>query len=485
MKKSIKGTSMSRYLLPLLLAVWQVNSSPQPNQVLAAYVLYGQNTAGEAQPMARVVLDDTHVSCPQLTATGQNSVPMTPRINPDPNNFPITVCEALYPFSQSMQVGTSGLKLPQIKQQIKTITVFGDTGCKASHQDCSLDSANWPFPALIKAAANHPPDVILHMGDYNYSGTPGNININGIGQVAVYDAGDNTTQGLCQIPGPYYGQNSSGSDFPDSWTHWQTDFFAAAQPMFAVAPWVFARGNHELCSRAGPGWFFLLDPNSSLLGQYQAQLSCPAATNPTPEVLTPPYLVSLKGLNLAVVDSANACDSGWLHADNYRNQFSIVKQLIHNNKNTTWVQTHRPLWGVDQLDNNGSCGIDSGKYCIINQTMQAAVAETSLPESVDLIMSGHMHRFQVLDFKATKHADQFVVGNSGVKLSGLHPKKTKTLTIDGQQATIMGIKQFGYMSFQLQGSKNWQGQLLNPTLAKPVLLSCDSQNKPICSMPKN
>jgi hypothetical protein len=444
-----------------------------------AYVLFGQSTEGTAQPMARVILDGDDQQCPKLS----DGTVMTARVNPDSVNFPITVCESLYPFSKQLSV--AGQSLPMLNKEVNKVTVFGDTGCKSSHQDCSLTSSNWPFPSFVQAASKSEvaADVILHMGDYNYSGTPGNINITGIpSQVSVYDAGDNTTQGMCQIPGAYYGQNSVGSQFPDSWPHWQTNFFAAAAPLFSKSPWVFARGNHELCSRAGPGWFYLLDPNSSLLGEYQSQLSCPAANNPTPTILSTPYVVELGNLNVAVLDSANACDYGLLNESSYTNQFSLLQHLIHNSnpKNQTWLQMHRPLWAVDQLDDMGSCGTSvDDKFCYVNQTMQLANAQFPLDKSVDLIVSGHMHRFQVVDFKSSKHADQLVVGNSGVKLSGMHPKKTTKLKIDSHKATVMGVDQFGYMTFNIT-SKNWLGELINPNLETPLLMKCDSKKTPLC-----
>ena len=464
-------------------------STAQATQkVEAAYVLYGQSSDLKLLPMARVILSGIDQTCPQLKFLdgSQPNISMSIRINPDESNFPVTVCEAIYPFATQMQVTNSVVKLPKIDKNIGNLTVFGDTGCKSSDQDCQLNSSNWPFPSLATKAAESAtkPDVILHMGDYNYSGTPGNITIKGLAnKVQVYDAGDNTTQGLCQIPGAYYGQNSIGSEFPDSWKHWNRDFFSAAQPLFPIAPWVFARGNHELCSRAGPGWFYFLDASSTLLGQYHTQLSCPAAENPNPEVFSPPYLLNFSSLNLAVVDSSNACDYGLLNRDSYINQFSILQNLINSadNNHQTWVQMHRPLWGVDGLDAGGSCGNDSsGKYCYVNQTMQNANKHSPLPKSVNLIVSGHMHRFQFVDFKSKKHPDQLIVGNSGVKLSSLHPKTTKTLKIDNHTTTVMGIKQFGYMNISLNGNKNWVGELLNPNLAEPVLLQCDSKKYPAC-----
>lgn len=62
------------------------------------------------------------------------------------------------------------------------------------------------------------------------------------------------------------GLPETGRSLPDSWEAWRADFFAPAAPLLSRAPWVPARGNHELCSRAGPGWFYFLDPHSDLLG---------------------------------------------------------------------------------------------------------------------------------------------------------------------------------------------------------------------------
>lgn len=460
------------------------------SDIEAAYVLFGQSTALSVTPMARVIISGVDKNCPQLTAQSPKPsvIDMSLRINPDPVNFPVTVCEAIYPFDTAMQVANSTFALPAVKKDINHITIFGDTGCKSSHQDCQLNSTNWPFPSLVVDASKSSvkPDVILHMGDYNYSGTPGTINIDGIGDVQVYDAGDNTNQGLCRIPGGYYGQNSVGSASPDSWQHWQSDFFSAAAPLNSIAPWVFARGNHELCSRAGPGWFYFLDANSSLLGKYQQQLSCPAAENHNAQVLSPPFLLAFNSLNIAMVDSANACDYGLLHADEYINQFAIVQSLIDaaKNDNQTWLQMHRPMWGVDGLDAGGSCGNDSQQNCFVNQTMQNAIDTNPLDASIDLIVSGHMHRFQVVDFTSRKHPDQLVVGNSGVKLSSMHPKKTTSMKIDGDKATVMGSEQFGYMNITLDGD-NWSGELVNPQLSSTPLFTCDSQKKVLCDQSKN
>ena len=87
--------------------------------------------------------------------------------------------------------------------------------------------------------------------------------------VKVYDTGDLDDEDEPEVPiGPgYWSQNMQGSPIPDVWSAWRDDFFVPASRLMKTAPWLFVRGNHELCSRAGPGWFYLLDPASSLLGR--------------------------------------------------------------------------------------------------------------------------------------------------------------------------------------------------------------------------
>ena len=464
-------------LAPLFLLISGLTSANTKSpQVLSAYVLYAQNTDNSSTVnIARVVVNGVGSHCPALVSnTGDIAPVLKARINPDPVNFRITVCEALYTSTTGMNISDSDFTLPAVKKNPAKIIVLGDTGYKTSQ----LTPGTWKFPALATRAAKQNPDIVLHMGDYNYSGTPGNIEVNG-GSVSVYDAGDNTTQGLCKIPGAYYGQNSPGSTSPDNWTDWQSNFFEPAKSLLAAAPWVFTRGNHELCSRAGPGWFYLLDSNSPLLGKYAAQLSCPATNNHDPIVLSPPYVVNLGTLNLAVLDSANACDSGLLNSEDYVNQFYLMRNLLNQAPDAghTWLQSHRPFWGVDKLDSNGACGSDpANPYCYVNQTLQYADGKTALSKRLDLVVSGHMHRFQLVSFESGTHAQQLIVGNGGVELGKQHPKKTTKLIIDSEKATVLGVDKFGYMVLKLQ-KQGWTGKLFGE---KKKLLKCDSAFYPVC-----
>lgn len=460
-------------LLPLSLLMGLASAGPvqAATDVLAAYALYTQNQdSGETISLARFILDGVDQACPEVPSVTS----MQLRNNPDPVHFPVTVCEGIYDSATAVKVPGSSLTLPAIKAHPANVVVFGDTGYKQKQ----VDEGTWVFPQLAAQAAEGSPDLVLNMGDYNYSGTPGTISVNGE-TVQVYDAGDNTTQGMCRIPGGYYGQNSPGSSNPDTWAAWQSNFFDAAQGLLSTAPFVFLRGNHELCARAGTGWFYLLDSNSPLIGKWAQQLSCPPATNPMPQVFSAPYRVSLDGVNMLVMDSTNACDSGRLYENEYVNQFNMMNELLKRApaSEQNWLLSHRPLWGIAGPDAVGSCGPDSDEYCIITQTLLDADDQTGLSAHLDLVVSGHMHRFQVVNFKSNTHAQQIISGNGGVKLESLHPKTTTSMQIDGHTATVMGVKQFGYMTLTLEGA-DWSGSLMG--VNTETLLSCDSGNYPMC-----
>ena len=449
-------------------------------KVRAAFVLLAQSGAGQTVPMARVILDGADASCPSLEPKkGKGAdLSMSPRVNPDKKNFPVTVCEALYPASGAMKIKGEKIVLPKLPKSSERVTVFGDTGCKPGDQNgCKEDSKkHWPLKRMADAAAGKPaPDLILHMGDYNYRGTPGHIQVNG-DKVRVYDAGDNTPNLDCKLSGPYFGQNSVGSDSPDNWDNWWKDFFEPSGELLEAAPWVFARGNHELCGRAGPGWFYFLDSSSNLLEGGAGQLACPSAESTDPLIFSPPYRVDLGGLSVVVLDSANACDQGDLHQSHFDQQFMEIAKLVGQapESNAIWLQMHRPLWAVKKAEDNTPQDErdPSGQYFFIDKTLQTAYAKHPLPKQVQLVVSGHMHRFQAIGFPPSgdqQRPPQLVVGNGGVALAGNHPEDPFSFLIDGMTGSGFGLSKFGYMEIELAKSGAWKGRLLDRkgnTLAK-------------------
>jgi hypothetical protein len=228
--------------------------------------------------------------------------------------FDVTVCEAVIQPDTSYSLGT--MNLAAVNLNPTNIQVYGDSGCESSTSECSdTSTASFYFNELVGNDAAQSIDLLLHMGDYNYRGTTG------LG-IDEYDAGDGTDDEQCQYDSTYVSQNAQGtysseSAHPDGWQYWQSDFFVPAQPLSAKAPWLFARGNHELCSRAGPGWFYFLGPGSSLSGGV-AQQQCPdqGSVDAPPVnahdsiVMIDPYLVKLTNMQIWAVDSANNCGFG-------------------------------------------------------------------------------------------------------------------------------------------------------------------------------
>lgn len=453
---------------------------------VAAFVLLSQTGRGEQVALARVVVDKADADCPALEPhhSKGDKLAMKARRNPDPEHFKVTVCEAVYPTDGSrMDITGTSLHLPSVPAEVSRVVVLGDTGCKPSDQKGCDKNKDWPFAEMADAAAGSDPapDLVLHVGDYNYRGTPGTIAItqgnDKTEQVRVYDAGDNTPSVTCTLTGPYYGQNSAGSESPDSWGAWKKDFFEPAAKLLTAAPWVFARGNHELCSRAGPGWLYFLDPGSDLVEGSGGQLVCPPAESAEPLVFRGPYRVDVGGLSVVVLDSANACDQGSLHQEHFNRELERVQALVEKApaSNAIWLQSHRPLWGVQEPDDDTpKSELDpSGRYAIIDKTLQAAYAAYPVPKPVHLVLSGHMHHFQSISFRLPSALPtQLIVGNGGVHLAHNYPKEPFSIGIGAATAVGFGLSEFGHMEITLEGEGAWKGRLLDRK--GRLLAQCDS-----------
>jgi hypothetical protein len=475
--------------IPLLLAggPLRAEQASPPSKVHAAYVLLAESPAGETVAFARVIVDPGE-SCPRLAGAGAERIAMTPRRNP--HKFAVQVCEARYPLGRSLDV-EGGPKLPKVVEAPSRIAVLGDSGCKPKDQQgCGLDDPQWPLPVLARAAAASRPDLVLHVGDYNYRGTPSGFKTTVDGQQVqqwYYDAGDGASPSeQCGIPGPYYSQNSTGNSDADAWEAWWLDFFQPAGDLLTAAPWVFARGNHELCSHAGPGWFYFLDASSDLPEGGGRQLACPSQDGAGPALphlqFVEPQVLHLGGLDLLVLDSANACDQLPGYTDVYRLQLTAATKRFRG-KNA-WLMTHRPIWGIADAGSTlyGCDGQpESGAtlpYGELNQTLQCALsgeAGKALLPKLDQILAGHMHRFEALSFAApARRPPVLVVGNSGVVEDPNPPVGAFAQTVDGATASGFSVAQFGYLELARDGSGTWRGSVvtLDPTAWAPFVAPC-------------
>jgi hypothetical protein len=460
-----------------------------------SYVILGQGPSGSNIAIARTVIN-SNLLCPSVQGN-KKTYNMITRDNP--NHFSVIVCEALVEFDikYTLAFADGSIDLPVAKSNIKHVQVFGDTGCKT--KDCAVGTPSKHFKSLADSGAKKKPDVVLHMGDYNYRGTGGQVvfsSKNGQGKLVQqgqwpYDAGDDQSQSAhCgqNIGAPYYSQSAINANKPDIWRNWHDDLFRSAGKLFKAAPWIVTRGNHELCSRAGRGYFYFLDPSSNLIDG-AGQLSCP---NESPEkgpignfIQRPSYKVSFNQLDVVVIDSANACD-GFTNSPFtavYQEVFNGLETLV-SNKNS-WLITHRPIWAVQGYDPDKSTGCTSAnQFACVNQMMQKAVAglpNQTLPQAIKLLFTGHMHKFESVSFVNGEHPPNIVVGSSGVSLSGDAPVGGAMVTIDNKPvkalATNMQVTKkgsvfdaYGFMDIKLDNAGGWQGELVNPaknlTLAK-------------------
>jgi hypothetical protein len=467
---------------------------------LATYVVLGESPTGEPVALARAIVTAGQ-GCPEL-AGGGAPIPTTKRLNP--HGFTVDVCEAAVPFERRYTVGAGGPALPVAPHAVRRVAVVGDTGCKpADQQGCGLDDPAWAFPALAAAAAGRRPDLVLHVGDYNYRGTPSSFERTVGGEQVktwYYDAGDGADPSeRCEVPGPYYSQNSTGNPDADTWEAWWLDFFQPAAELLAAAPWVPARGNHELCSHAGPGWFYFLDPSSELPEGGGSQLACPSQDGEGPALphltFAPPRVVALEGLTVAVLDSANACDELPNFTDRYAEQLAAVAGRLDRGS-PAWLIGHRPVWGVEGTADGPpfDCagrpgGGPASAYGVLNRTLQCAFARDGagalLPE-LDLLLAGHMHRFESLTFApAAGRPPTLVAGNGGVAEDTSPPQGTFQQTVDGAEATGFSLAEFGFLELTRNAGGAWHGAVVTPAPAawEPYLPTCGgggAEPPPLC-----
>jgi hypothetical protein len=367
-------------------------------EIVARWVQLGPG--GVAQ--ARVAVTG---ECPAIDIDGTQTA-MHERAAPDAA-FAVRLCSTDLP-TNAKSVSVMGAALPIPVAAPQRIVVLGDTGCriKGSTVQACNDPAKWPFPVLATKAAALKPDLIIHVGDYLYRETP----------CPAGDAG------------------CAGSPSGDNWPSWNADFFTPAAPLFAAAPMIFVRGNHEDCPRSGAGWLRLMGPNADALAPCGHLAS---------------YAVPLGAMTLAVMDDASAPD---ISADSnlvpiYRADFAALGKF---GPAPLWLAMHRPIWGAVK----GPFGIPVGG----NATLIASLDANALAP-VSLMLSGHIHAFEALNYRGSV-PPQLLAGNSGDNLDAA-PSDLGGLNLSGQFVTD-GIARggFGFL-LMTRNDKNWNIEVHN------------------------
>jgi hypothetical protein len=410
--------------------------APQPAPE-AAYVVLGENGA----PVARVLT--TAASCPAITLDGQG-VPMAVRVPSSPivqraarkdklvpQSSAILTCEAPVPGG-TRQASVAGQALPLPKQQLERIVVIGDTGCRLNKneaQDCN-DPKAYPFATIAEAAARFGPDLVLHVGDYHYR----------------------------EDPCPAGRAGCAGSPFGYTWDVWNADFFTPARALLRAAPWVLARGNHESCVRAGQGYWRFIDPRP-----LAPRRDCNDPADDAVGDYSDPYAVPLGGgAQLIVFDTANTTYKGLkegdprlaIYGDNYRK----IAQLARNASYNIAVD-HHPMFafGALQDKNTGAISLFGGDAGLLQSF--GAQDPLYLPESISMLLSGHVHLWEQLSF-SSRHPTQFVSGFSGTAEDIVPlPEKVAPGVTPAPGAVVehmsSWIDGFGYMTMERTGTDAW------------------------------
>ena len=310
-----------------------------------------------------------------------------------PAHFDVLTCEVAWPTGVAGAMVESRA-VPAPAKEIRRIVLIADTGCrmKASEdafQDCN-NNARWPFAEVARQAAAFKPDLVVHIGDIHYR----------------------------ESPCPAGNAGCAGSPWGYGADTWRADLFEPAAPLLAVAPWLFVRGNHESCARAGQGWFRFIDASP-----FTTARSCNSPAQDVDADFSAPYTVALDasaGAQLIVFDSSKSSGKAYAASDaafaQYAAQMRHVATLAAQAQHSFFLSHHpllafAPVDGVGKTKPGGSRGL---------QSAFASVYPTRLfPDNVSVVMHGHMHLFEAMSF-SSDHPASMIFGNAGSAIEG-HP----------------------------------------------------------------
>jgi hypothetical protein len=404
-----------------------------------AFVVMGE----EGRPVARVITPAS--DCPAIVLDGR-SEPMDVRVRPatiplrptrsdpalsKPSAFPVLVCDKIIP-TRTGRASVMGRRLPLPNPNPRRIVVIGDTGCRIKTSDnvfqaCG-DSAKWPFAAVASAAAAAKPDLVIHVGDYHYR------------------------ENEC----PVGNTGCLGSPWGYGWDAWEADVFEPGEKLFAAAPWIVVRGNHESCNRAGQGWWRFLDPRPLAPKQ-----NCDLAADDAIGDYSEPYAVPLGSgrdadTQFIVFDSSLVGVMPLPASDpmhiKYRAQFERAFALAARRPNAFFMNHHPILAFAPNPAKPDAPFPGNGAL----QSVLAPLYPTALfPPSVKALLAGHVHLFEVVSF-STPQPPQFVSGNGGDWVDTPLPQPLPAGVVPApgtSMSTLIATNRFGFMTMDRDGAR--------------------------------
>ena len=301
-------------------------------------------------------------------------------------------CELPWP-ADVKQAEVAGQRVAAPHADIRRIVIVADTGCRMkgsenAFQDCN-DPVKWPWAAVASSAASKTPDLVIHIGDIHYR----------------------------ESPCPAGNAGCANSPWGYGFDAWQADFFQPAKPLLASAPWLFVRGNHESCNRAGQGWFRFLDTRP-----WSEARSCNDAALDAQADFSDPWALSIApDTQLLVFDSSRTSgkpytpkDVAW---DKYSANLQTLERLARDKPQSFFLSHHpllafAPVNGTDKIKPGGSAGLQS--------VMAQRRPDRFFADGINLALHGHVHLFESLSFRSA-HPATLVLGNAGSANEGRAP----------------------------------------------------------------
>ena len=390
-------------LAAVLLAALAIAPIASATSPLTAYTLVVPRATAVSGLQARAILA-TGARCPALEveiavdgSTATRRVAMTarrPAASTAAAFSSVFVCQAAIPVG-AVTASVGATMVPAaLPATIDSIALLGDTGCRLKKGDptqvCS-SASKWPIARIAASIERANPDVIMHIGDYFY-------------REAACPSDLLPRCGGSPAPVP-------GNGYKDTDYGWMADAIIPLSPLFAVAPIVMTRGNHEACHRGGNGWYLFFDPWAD-----SAQRCAPNAQGEVPEAVSKTWTAELplgaqRALHIAVVDSAYGSDaevSSWKEHEDPLYKAAALESKPQPGRES-WLITHRPIFGIQQWFPDGG-GAPYNTWIAADQT---AAALPNL-DPFSLILGSHIHVAQASQVPGMP--GQLVIGNSGTLL---------------------------------------------------------------------
>jgi len=345
-----------------------------------------------------------------------------------PVAFPVQVCEAQLP-PDARRAAVEGHAVPVPSSTPKRIVLIGDTGCRLKQSEDFFQSCDggpaWPLARIARSAAARHPDLVVHVGDYHYRESP--------------------------CPNGLVG--CSGSPWGYGFDTWRADVFDPLRPLLEAAPWVFARGNHESCARAGQGWFRFLDA-----APWTEERSCDDPALDGLGDFSEPYAVSLGGgTQLVIFDSSHSRGDAYAEGDAdyqvYAAQLRQAEALAARATHNIFV-SHHPVLGLAP----GPNAVPKPSVQGLASVMRGLHPGTRFLPGFDAALHGHVHLFEALSFEGQLPAT-VVVGNSSSATEGALPTTLEERRLPYPDTVIdhyASRSGFGFAVLERQDGASWR-----------------------------